>query len=284
MKLKRVQVQQIASRMPFLRRLSFSLQDDELWRTEERLQLPATLSDVSIGFDFAASATSVNAILAAFSQHAMLASLELLFEGSFPEQVPFAPLQSLPALKALRLQDNSFGDVTLSDAQVQEMRSLTQLERLDCRFSEEALMQMLQPPHQLRWTELPHYSRNCMTDALAALLPSLPHLRSFSLGERLPSLSSLDFLTQLPALTSVEVEGNNADALLLTLSVTLPRVAKLRLESSALKTGELKALLTHFPQLRELTLEYMPAFGSLSFLSPVRSTLRSLSLSSCVGF
>jgi hypothetical protein len=80
------------------------------------------------------------------------------------------------------------------------------------------------------------------------------------------------------------VEGNNADALLQSLSVTLPRVAKLRLGNGFLNTDELKALLTRLPQLRELTLDDLHQFDSLSFLSPVRSTLRSLSLNGCDGF
>ncbi len=56
------------------------------------------------------------------------------------------------------------------------------------------------------------------------------------------------------------------------------------MEYSSLNMEQLQALLTHFPQLRELTLEYMDQFDSLSFLEPVRSTLNSLSLNSCVGF
>ncbi len=280
----RAQVQQIASRMSFLRQLSFHPQGDEEWSAEERLSLPATLSEVSIGFDAAASATSVNAILAALSPHEPLAKLALFFSGTLPEQVSFAPLQSLPALKSLRLQNGSYDDATLSDAQVQQLRSLTQLHPLDCHFREQTLLQILQPPHQLRWTELPYYSRYCITDALAALIPSLSHLRSFCLGIRLPSLSSLDFLAQLPSLTAVEVEGSDADELLLTLSVALPRVVDLRLKYSALNTEQLTALLTHFPQLCKLTLRGVDRFDSLTFLEPVRSTLRSLSLGSYFGF
>ncbi len=121
---------------------------------------------------------------------------------------------------------------------------------------------------------------------MAALLPSLLHLRSFSLDEHLPSLSSLDFLAQLPALTEIEIgsRAGNADALLQSLSVTLPRVATLHLNSSALNSDQLKVLLTRFPQLRELTLGSVGAFDSLSFLEPVRGTLSSLSLRRCHGF
>ncbi len=55
----RAQLQRIASRMPFLRQLAIKLQSGEEWSAEERLSLPATLSEVSIRFDATASATSV---------------------------------------------------------------------------------------------------------------------------------------------------------------------------------------------------------------------------------
>ncbi len=242
--------------------------------TAQWLRLPALLR-----FDIATSATSVNAILAAFSHHEPLAKLTLFFDGTLPAQVSFAPLQSLPALKTLRLK------ATLSSAQVQEMRSLTQLERLDGSFSERTLLQMLQPPHQLRWTELPKGSRECVTPAVAALLPFLLHLRTFCLPACHPSLSSLDFLAHLPALTEMRKESIDPDALLETLSVALPQVRKLSIDCSYINIDQLQALLTHFTRLRELTFE-IARFNSLSFLSPVRGTLRSLSLAMCnrIGF
>ncbi len=70
----------------------------------------------------------------------------------------------------------------------------------------------------------------------------------------------------------------------MTLSVALPRVLNLNIEWSMLETSELHTLLTHFPQLRELTLWMAECMDSLSFLSPVRSTLRSLTLGCCFGF
>ncbi len=113
---------------------------------------------------------------------------------------------------------------------------------------------------------------------MAALLPSLPHLRSFCLSERLPSLSSLDFLTQLPSLTAVDVQTSLSDDLLRSLCVSLPSVQKLTIQRSLLHTEQLSALLLHFPQLRELTLEDAEQVDSLSFLEPVRGSLRSLSI------
>ncbi len=203
--LNRAQVQLIASRMPFLRELSFGLQDDELWSAEEHLSLPATLTDVTIRFD--TSAASVNSVLAAFSQQDPLARLELI---EWSEQMSIAPLQSLPALQTLRIDCNFRRDVAFTPAQVHEVRSLTQLTRLDCGFSEQTLLQMLQPPHQLGWTELPQSAPYHISADVAALLPSLKHLRTFTLARCCPSLRSLDFLAQLPALTEVDIDASNA--------------------------------------------------------------------------
>ncbi len=230
LQLNRAQVQQIASRMPFLRRLSFGLHGiaGEEWSSEERLA-GATLTDISIRFNGSTSAASIDSVIAAFSHHEPLTDLMLRLDGPLPEQVSFAPLQSLPALQTLRItQDWTSEEVTFTPEQVQEVRSLTQIEVLHYRCREQTLLQLLQPPHQLRWTALPSYS--AISGDVAALLPSLKHLRTLKLDVCPPSLSSLDFLAQLPSLTAVDIEDPDADALLQSLSVTLPQVRKLRLE------------------------------------------------------
>ncbi len=55
----------------------------------------------------------------------------------------------------------------------------------------------------------------------------------------------------------------------------------LSLSWTALSMGRLKTLLMIFPQLRRLGLYFAEHFNVLTFLEPVRSTLRSLSLRQC---
>ncbi len=281
MKLTRAQVQQVASRMPFLRELSFCLSDEE-WSAEDRLRLslPSTLSQVGIRFYKQTSAATMVSVIDSFSRHESLVTFEIQFDEWFPSLVSFAPLQELPALETLTLEVCE--DPTLSAKQVQELRALSQLTRLNWNFCEETLLQMLQPPHQLQWTALPAFSRSAITDVVASLLPSLCRLRTLRLALRPLSLSSLDFLAQLPALTEVDILGRDTDHLLRSLAVSLPRVMKLRLGFMKLHTEQLQALLTHFPQLHSLNLQHMQ-FDSLAFLEPLRATLRVLSFHGCRG-
>jgi hypothetical protein len=67
--------------------------------------------------------------------------------------------------------------------------------------------------------------------------------------------------------------------LLKELSVSLPRVTSLTLQDSELTTQQLRTLLTHFPNLRTLSMPDADCIHSLSFLEPVRRCLQSLSLS-----
>ncbi len=126
-KLNRAQVQQITSRVPFLRELSFGLQDDEQWSAKERLSLPATLTNVSIRFDAATSAVSMNSVLVAFSHHESLARLEVIFpEAHSPDQrISFAPLQSLSALMTLRAAQHVRGCGSVTRASAAAARSHT---------------------------------------------------------------------------------------------------------------------------------------------------------------
>ncbi len=90
-----------------------------------------------------------------------------------------------------------------------------------------------------------------------------------------------DFLGQLPSLTELCIGGEEIDALMQSLTVTLPQVEAITLAFSALNTKQLRVLLTHFPQLHSLRLEDVDKFDALTFRSPVRSTLPELCLRSC---
>ncbi len=146
--------------------------------------LPATLKSIKIRFK-ATSAAAINCVLAAFSNHRWLASLKLpLWAGRMPEQMSFAPLQSLPTLKTLSLEvcGSESNDPTLSPKQVQELRALKQLTELGCNFCEQTLLELVQTPHQLRWTARPYSGRRHITGEVAALLPSLLQLLSLNIN------------------------------------------------------------------------------------------------------
>ncbi len=279
--LSQQQVQQILRCMPFLRELRFTPLADDEW--SGAMRFPSTLHTIELRFP-PISGASVNSLLRALSLHQPLVSLvalDLQFAAFLPAGVSFAPLQTLPALRHLTIHQSSPSEVEITHTQVLEMRALTQLEQLELRCDESTMLQLLEPPHQLQWTMAPY--TGCITDAVAALLPTLPRLSAFSHSAFALSLTSLDFLAQLPALTSIrlrQMDGSRMDALLLALSVSLPQVISLTLYGSDLTTQQLRGLMSRLPNLRELSLSGLRN-GRLTFLQPVYGTLRVLHLTAC---
>ncbi len=297
--LSRAQVQRIASRMRFLRDLRFLPAEDD-W--SQPLPFPATLRTVSLFdgwrmddspqrvIDDAVAAARFNALIVIFARQEQLEELSLEVHHRVLPALSFAPLQSLPALRSLGLS-SSRTPLTLTAVQAEELRALTQLDFLDCAIDVASLLQLLQPPanSRLQWTRLPRGSP--ITDAVVALLPSLLRLRTLSLSSFPPSLSSLDFLAQLPSVTRLALsprfkhsggysttDRERMDERLLALSITLPQVTNLTLSATMLTTQQLKALLAHIPQLRKLVLAHVHTIDALTFLEPVRHSLRSLLL------
>jgi len=288
--LTRAQVEQIAHRMPFLQTLHFEVQVGCDW--SQPMRLPSTLHSIGLMFHSSCSIVYINEVIAAFSQHPQLTSLMLtsLHDPAEPvvPLVSFAPLRSLSPLRELRVWNSGNLPFALSAQQVEEIRALTQLQQLRWWIDRASLLQLLQPLSSgaLQWIELPP---NCtITAEMIPLLLQLPQLHTFNFASVSPSLSSLDFLAQMPSLKEIHVEYgfkndilSARDALLSTLSVTLSNVTELRIGGSNLHTQKFRSLLTHFPQLRELTLSICTDIDSLSFLDPVRSTLCSLELLYC---
>jgi hypothetical protein len=97
----------------------------------------------------------------------------------------------------VRLTQPLGAKVRLTDAQVRELRGLTQLMYLDCTVSEAALLTMLEPPfsRQLQWIELPGWC--LITDAVAEQLPQLPCLLRVNTARTALAVSNLNFLAQL---------------------------------------------------------------------------------------
>ncbi len=286
-----VQVQQIAVRMPFLRELHFLALSDDDWSGGVRF--PSSLRTVHVLFSAGFAESTINAFVAAISLQRSLTDVSLHLVDGLSQQVSFAPLQALPTLRSLSIRPpydapmrgSEFVEIT--DAQAQELRALTQLESLHCAFSERTLLQLLQPPHgsRLQWTSVDGGS--CFTDAVTALLPSLPRLNSFHCSHFSPELRSLNFLGQLSVLTSLSFylcdHGSNerTDTLLQTLPVSLPQVTRLNLSRSRLVMPQLSVLVSRLPQLRLLCLDEISHLDALTILEPVRNTLHTLCIVDC---
>ncbi len=287
--LTRTQLQQMSRSMPFLRELHLAPQSSASgadWSAVDRL--PSSLTTVHVAVHRLAAA-SLSALIAMFSAHQPLLDLQLWLPqpGESTADVSFAPLRALSHLLILRLHTHGQRDVSV--AQAQELRALTRLKVLEFMCSKEQLLQLLEPPsnRQVQWTQLPN--AYALSDAVAALLPPMPRLSHVSIEAFPPSLTSLAFLTNLPALTSLDLtadmghdgEAQRMDALLLALAVPLPGVRRFQLHASNLHSAQLQTLLSLLPRLECLELGDMYAFEDLTFLEPVRNTLRVLSLARC---
>jgi hypothetical protein len=199
------ELEQAIGCMPFLQQLSLKLKSGDDW---SQLRLPATLHTISLVLPAEISAAVANGLISALCQHERLVSLSLRFSAPIPTAVSLAPLQSLPALIELGLIDLQSDDVPflqLSPEQAQQVRTLTQLQRLTANLDEATLLQLMQPPRnsQLEWTEWPcEFYCSAITDAVAALMPSLPNLHTLVFNASFCRMRSLGFLAQLPRLTS----------------------------------------------------------------------------------
>ncbi len=288
--LSAAQVQQIAGHMPFLRRLCFTSLPADDWSAGVRL--PPTLHTIMLRIDpYSTPIPSINALLAAVSQHQQLVDLRicLVKDSVILREMYFAPLQALPALTKLRLGNSSMKLLPFTSAQMNELCALTQLEQLELRCDEAMLLRLLEPPYnsRLQWKRLPYFAP--ITDAVAALLPSLPRLEKLYFREFDVRLSSLNFLAQLAHLRTLELaplswdSKGRADPLLLALTVMLPQVTNVEISFWQPSTPALRHLMTRLPNLRELNLRCLSHLDGLTFLEPVRGSLRKLTLASWHG-
>ncbi len=288
-----MQLQRVCRSMPFLRTLHFSPLPDVDWSEAQRLELPSTLLEVGLRCDEGdlKCGADVTALLSLLSSHQPPQTLRVWLDDSpdATSRLSFAPLQALPNLERLEVACLAEG-IALSADQIQQLRALTQLQCLNIENgSEEQLLRLLEPPSnsQFQWRALP--TKSDVTDAVAALLPALPRLRTLTCYVIPPTLSSLTFLAQMPALTSFNLisdceedgETERMDALLVALTAPLPRIISFRLNNSYLSTQQLSTLLALMPHLHSLALTWMSDVSSLAFLAPVCSTLRSLILAGC---
>jgi len=129
-----------------------------------------------------------------------------------PEGVSFAPLKQAKQLIALNVvQYDSEEVMPLTLSQIADLRSLplTTFALQPCTTEDMlALLQLPGPP--LQWSQLPcddsDFSNAVITNAVAALLPALPHLSSLRIGNfQWNDISSLAFLARMPQLRTLSV-------------------------------------------------------------------------------
>jgi hypothetical protein len=295
-------VQQLALRMPSLQAIFFAPTQSADWpdtRFPPSLVELSCVTRLEVRVGDGEDDTNLVAVLSAAATHAPRVEKVTLIAMYGTAVVSLAPLQHMRALKALLLSRICVEPV--SDL------ALTQAEFIKWHCEEEDLLELLQSPcaRQLQWKKLPektpHPFRNdCLqivSDEVANLLPLLPRLEHFDTQCCTDDISSFDFLANLPALTSLKVDAPKRwrmggavhalarariDARLSELSCTLQRVTTCDLHSG-LDTPQLRALMARMPRLVDLTLSMTNHFDSLTFLEPVRASLRRLTIQYCDG-
>ena len=164
----------------------------------------------------------------------------------------------------------------LTASQIAELRPLplTTLELEPCTTEELlAFLQLSGPP--LQWSELPS-NGNIITDAIAALLPSLPNLTALRSCFDWDDISSLAFLAHMPQLHTLSMDLSEFDvqtrqrvgAALAALTEPLRNLTKLRL--SDMELLQLQGLELHSLDLHYSLSEPLDWLGLAVFQPPSR--------------
>jgi hypothetical protein len=247
------------------------------------LRLPIDLAQVTLNLIDVSSAVPVMAILPKLAELRWLWKLRLSF-ARIPTDVSFASMCHAPALWDLFVENQY--NVSFTPQQLYDLRQLTTVGKLEVNpFAAENFLAMLQAPGpQLRWTCLPRHVP--VYESLASRLVLLPCLTEVTLA--LDGIHDLSFLPRLTHLHTLHLTGNQfhvaaGEAQLATLTAPMPHVKELSVRCCKLTTPQLHAFLSLTPCLERLSLSMLRDFDALTFLAPVQSTLRSLTLASCNG-
>jgi hypothetical protein len=281
----------LARHMPQLRELHCEMKLAPMAPVHVRLAFPPGLLQLDLQLlhsPISSSMADVNRVVKAVGRLSLLQSLVLRLP-ILDDRLSFAPLASMPQLRDLDIH-LPLGAPDLSDAQVDQLRSMPNLRRLwVMSMTTPLLRRLLAQPHQLQWQSMTLPSP--LDDEAAALLPQLLSLTALSAW---PSCTHFDFLRRLPNLVDVNFlfhqppEEADADAagrmeLLVAGLQCCSRIETLSLDNCAdLHAAHLVELLPRLPRLRELWLLNL-AVDSLAFLAqePVPTSLRLLALIGC---
>jgi hypothetical protein len=235
------------------------------------LQLSLKLLPVQVEAVTAADVTKMNAVIAAVS---LLSRIRKIYFNIYHvlEPVSLAPLARTMSLRDLTFNPEASG---ISDEQIDQLRGMHQLERLDIRVSEaHRYARLLATPHNLLLKELAIWDYNDDCVVLLPLLPSLTKLRFSSLN-----FDSFDFLRGLPNVRSIiwnlrccaPPVAALVDGLKLLLSVT-----EVRLQAAKLDGAQLTEALSGMSTLKILHLREFKHLQSLTVFSAVPSLAGSL--------
>jgi len=189
------------------------------------------------------------------------------------EGCSLAALSQAPSLRHLEVSTH----IVQSDAQVNELRALTELESVhftDDVIDEALLGRLLAQPHNLHWRDLG--DQTPVTEAVVPLLLSLPLNRL----DAYLDMPDAEFITQMPNLTALTIQqagDMQPDGDLILQAVgRCENLRKLEIDGSyAFTSAELGACLRRLPQLQALCV-----FNGqkLTTLSSLPRTLTSLEL------
>jgi len=254
-----------ARHMAQLRELSCEL---HLTPSEGPLTFPPALQTLSLHVHGTPAAADICAAIRAIGRLSLLESLSVHLQ-SFDGQLSFGPLASMPLLRHLAIFQMR-GGVELSDAQVDQLRALPLLQRLDVQPMPTSLLRrLLEQPHNLQWQEIT--LPDPLDDEAAALLPQLPSLTALDKSNFAVTCSRFNFLRQMPKLSFVilGLSEPSAPARMESLIGGLQhcsQIEDLALCSTELTAAHLAELLPGLPRLRWLTLA-SNNITTLSFLS-----------------
>ena len=248
------------------------------------LFFPESLTQLNVELKSDSDSRDVNAIIAACRPLAKLAALTLSLPH-LDSLVSFAPLRHLPQLRIFSFEVEE-DDWQISQAQVNELRSLSQLTDLNCMLSHFELRSILRAPHQLKWQKLHMYGPT--TRELVVLLASLSLLTDITVTSKEDVISFLQSLPNLRALTlrrfALEDNGplHSPEQRIAGIG-QCAQLTSLTIGCSDLTSTHMSALLSLMPALSKLELRCMHLLDSLRFLSSeaLQRSLTSLTIQNC---
>lgn len=254
------------------------------------IEFPPKLIDLTLVFGQPMEAAAdINNAIESVSRLPLLQSLCVWLYCEEAQQLNFTPLQSLPKLEefAFAWPGVHAEDRSPTDEQIEQVRALPHLLRLNGQPSMPLLCRLLRTPHALKWQSLgashQYMEVNAELGGLLAELPSLTQARVILLPDCDPT-----FLTHLRNLTHLHLELGRCDSRAMSERAALSlqgckQITQFMLSGCKLNAQQIGALLANFERLNHLTLSDIFELESLQFLSTgtLPRTLTNLSLQRC---
>ena len=178
-------------------------------------------------------------------------------------------------------EDDEDADWHPTKLQLDQLRMMPQLRRMDSSLSRDDLSYLLRAPHSLQWQEIPEVRDVDDEVVTSSAFPTLTKLvtsrcRTVAFLPMFTSLRSLSLWMNSPARLAAEIVTGLSYCSQLT---------ELTLRNAHDVTAQhLSQALPHLPELRELSLMFCSSLASLSFLAEcagLSQSLQSLMLTAC---